>query len=306
MTQGRSSTSRQLPAGGLQALDRTAVAGRRLAGLVLADIAAGTTTLASPVADVTSRIRRAILSAKHPRRVARLAAMDPVISAKLLRDANLHARSGNAPAIETLVAAANLMGVTQSAGRVLHYARHENLDHPDPAIRAMARAAWRRAIRVSTLSYLLASLHGRFDPEQAALQGLLHNLGELALINRAAREEHPAIDAELRPALRVYAGEVGRELAHAWRLPDSIIATNDNLDRWQHQHPGPAEMVDLVLVARWHSLVGRSLGERPPSLDELPAFAKLALGEPSPQFSMQLLEATDNALALTERQLTSG
>lgn len=307
MAQGRLNTSNGLPSGtgGAGIFDNTAVAGRRLAGLVLADIVAGTTVLASPIAEVSVEIRRNILSAKHSRRIARLAATDPAISAKLLRDANQHALSSNAYPVDTLVAAVRLLGETHSAGRVLHYARHENLVHPDPAVRSLARATWRRSLRVSTLSYLLASLQGRFDPEQAALQGLLHNLGELALINRAAREEHPAIDTELIPALRQFAGEVGGELARAWDLPASIIAVNESLDQWDRSHTGPADIVDLVLIARWHALIGRSLGPRPPALYELPAFAKLELGDPSPEFSMQLLEAADNALSLTERQLAA-
>jgi HD-like signal output (HDOD) protein len=284
--------------------DETAEPGKRLASLVLADIAAGTLVLASPLREITSQIRNVVVSASHPRRVARLAAMDPAVSAKLVRAANTHARRNGEPQVQTLVEATQKLGVTNSAGLIHRYTLHDNLTHPEPAIQDIARKSWQAALRVATISYLLASLDGRFNPEQAAMMGLLHNLGELALINRAAREEHPLLDAELKPALDIFAGEVGRELAASWSLSGGVIAINDHLGEWERDHGGSADTVDLSLIAQLHARLGQKDRAQLPSLAEVPAFAKLQLGEPSPRFSMQLLEAANNALALAQRSLT--
>lgn len=305
MEQGHAQTDLGPPASVAVGVDQTAVPGKRLAGLVLADIAAGTIVLASPLREVTSRIHDAIVSASHPRRIARLAAMDPAISAKLLRDANKHARDSGEPHPRSLAEAAELLGVIGSAGRIQHYSLHDNLTHPEPAVQEIARKSWQRSLRVAAISYLLASLDGRFNPEQAAMQGLLHNLGELALINRAAREEHPQLDAELAPALDGFAGEVGRELAASWSLSAGVIASNDQLGEWFRDHDGTADTVDLCLIAQLHARLGQETPTRLPALAEVPAFDKLRLGEPSPHFSMQLLEAANNALALAQRTLTT-
>jgi hypothetical protein len=74
---------------------------------------------------------------------------------------------------------------------------------------------------------------------------------------------------------------------------------------WYRDHDGPADMADLVLVAQLHARLGHHHAEGLPSLQRMPAFKRLDLGQASPRFSLELLEAANNALALTQRQLAA-
>ena len=74
---------------------------------------------------------------------------------------------------------------------------------------------------------------------------------------------------------------------------------------WYRDHEGPADMADLVVVAQLHARLGQNHAEGLPSLQRMPAFERLDLGQANPRFSLGLLEAANNALALTQRQLAA-
>jgi len=282
--------------------DRSAAPGRYLFGMLLADIAAGTASLPSPQLNIAKRIRRGIQDARHGRRVARLLAADPALSAKALRIA---CAAGQLRRPRTLPQVVDRLDRHYIHGLVAAATEAGSPFEHQPALRQVARAAWQRALRVSTISYLLATLDGRFDPEQASLAGLLHNLGELALLGRAARQDRTDIASELADACRYYGAEAGQELARNWGFPASLVRVAGSCGDWYREHDGPADIADLVLVAQLHARLGQNHAESLPSLQRMPAFERLDLGQADPRFSLGLLEAANSALALTQRQLAA-
>lgn len=281
--------------------DRSATPGRFLFGLLVADIAAGTVSLPSLRARIAQRIHRGVQKAAHGRRVARLLAADPSLSAKALRAA---CNSGHLRRPRTLPQVVDRLERHYVSGLV-SASVGTSLSLTQEPLRDMARNAWLRAMRVSAIAYLLATLDGRFDPEEAALAGLLHNLGELGLLGRAAREDRPGVARELNDACRYYGAEAGRELARAWGFPGSLVRVAGAFRDWHRDHDGPTDLADLVLVAQLHAQLGQPGADTLPRLQQMPAFKRLELGRADPQFGLGLLEAANNALALTERQLAA-
>jgi len=273
---------------------------RQLFAALLSDISSGTAILPSPQPAIALRIHRGIRAARHGRRIARLLAADPAISAKALRAA---CAAGQLRRPRSLPAVVERLGRHYTTGLVARAAELETLASLHNPLLALARDSWQRALRVSTISYLLATLDGRFDPEEATLAGLLHNMGELALLGRAARE--PAVEqhGSLHGALQLYGADAGRELARNWGLPAGLARVAGSLGDWYRVHDGPADMVDLVLVAQRHASLGEPQAGRLPGITGMPAFGRLELGNTGPRFSLRLLDAANNALSLTERQL---
>lgn len=277
-----------------------ATPGRLLMSQLLGDIAAGTARLPSPDQRVAKLIQHGTSKAAQKRRIARLLSADPALSAKTLRascgSAQLQRPRSLPQAVERLdrhylnglIAAASESGIS--------YDRN-------PILRQAARGIWQQALRVSTLSYLLASLDGRFDPEEAALAGLLHNLGDVALLGRASQSKHESLENELSEACRIYGADAGGALARSWGFPASLVRVMTTRGDWYRDQDGPADMADLVLIAQLHAALGKSGAENLPRLQTIPAFSRLDLGQVTPRFSLDLLEAANNALALTRRQL---
>lgn len=279
--------------------DASAAPGRQLFALLVSDIAAGTADLPSPQPQVAMRIARGVRKAGHGRRVARLLAADPALSAKTLRAACAAARLRRPRTLPQVVDRLDRHQVAD----LVETAVQGTCQIGPQLLREAAVDAWKRSLRVSTIAYLLANLDGRFDAEEAALAGLLHNLGELALLGRAAREDRPDVGRELADACRHYGAEAGRELARAWGFPSSLQRVAGSFMDWDRAHEGSVDMADLILVAQLHARLGQPGQTTLPRLQHMPAFGQLSLGEASPRFSLGLLEAANNALALTERQL---
>lgn len=276
--------------------------GRTLYRLLLADIAAGAISLPSPQHRVAKRIQRGIQHATHGRRIARLLAADPALSAKALRAACASGQLRRPRTLPQIVDrldrhyVSGLVTAATDAGSPFEHVEH---------LRQAARRAWQRALRVSTLSYLLASLDGRYDPEEAALAGLLHNLGELALLSAAARDDRLVSAQELADACRHFGADAGQAVARHWGFPVSLVRVTGSFNEWQRDHEGPADVADLVLVAQLHARLGQTSPDSPPNLQHMPAFKRLELGLVNPNFSLGLLDAANNALALTQRQLAA-
>lgn len=281
--------------------DHSATPGRYLFGQLLADIAAGTAGLPSPQPQLAARIARGIRKAGHGRRVARLLAADPALSAKALRAACNAAQLRRPRTLPQIVARLDRHYVSGLVNAALDISSLPQ----QPPLQTAARAAWQRAMRVSAIAYLLATLDGRFDPEEAALAGLLHNLGELALLGRAGRDERPGMAQEFAHGCRYYGAEAGKELARAWGFPGNLVRVAATQGDWYRDHDGPADTADLVLVAQLHARLGQAREDSLPQLQRMPAFKRLDLGQANPRFSLGLLEAANNALALTERQLAA-
>lgn len=285
-----------------KAAPRDHAPGRQLLGALLGDIASGTVALPSPDHRIAQRIHHGIGLASHGRRVARLLAADPALSAKALRAACSGSRLNRPRSLPQVVDRLDrhyVSGLVAAATDI-----DSPFDHQQ-ALRQTGRSLWLAAMRVSAISYLLASLDGRFDAEEAALAGLLHNLGELALLGRASQDGRLGDEAtrELHDASRLYGAEAGGELARAWGFPVDLVQVAETCGMWFREHTGPADMADLVLVAQLHARLGQRQSDQLPALHRLPAFHQLDLGDADPTFSLSLLEAANNALALTQRQL---
>lgn len=274
--------------------------GRRLMSLLLADVQAGAVTLTSPEHRVAQRIHRAIGQAAHGRRVGRLLAADPVLSAKALRAACSGARLKRPRSLPQIVARLDRHYV---GGLVAASTDVESpFDHHD-LMRRTGRNLWQRALRVSVISYLLAELDGRFHADEAALAGLLHNLGDLALLSRAGQDASGALARDLPAAMRQFGAQAGEHVARIWGFPVSLIEVVGCRGDWFRNHEGTADMADLVLVAQLHAAMGQVDRDTLPPVRNLPAFRRLDLGNTDARFSLDLLEAANNALALTQRQL---
>ena len=57
-----------------------------------------------------------------------------------------------------------------------------NLFSDDPALKKRMRQLWKHSTRVAALCFVLAKQTRAFPPDQALLAGLIHDIGEIAVI----------------------------------------------------------------------------------------------------------------------------
>ncbi|WP_081999732.1 HDOD domain-containing protein [endosymbiont of unidentified scaly snail isolate Monju] len=260
---------------------------------ILSDLEADRLAMESPP-EVGAMIGRAILDMENdPEQIAQALMVEPVLSAKLIRAAN-HATGRDR--IDHVGQAVRQLGYERTISIVFSCVLRETLRSRTPAILAAMRSWWERSLRVSAIAYVLARLGERLDPDVAASAGLLHRLGVPVLLTYVNRTDRKIDARSLKQAIDEYANEVTRLIASMWPLGFQLRhALHDALDPMR-DHNGPADYADVVIVADRHADIGQGALLQGPSLDEMPAVARLGLRDAPPEISLRIMEAANGAL----------
>ncbi|MGL4316282.1 MAG: HDOD domain-containing protein [Pseudomonas sp.] len=173
------------------------------------------------LADVRSAVARSLQASETDLgELASEFARDPQITARLIAVANSagEQRSG---ACQTLSQALQRLGVARSLNLVLGLAIQRNALLQDPRLAELASHTGEQAQRSAELAHWLAA-QLRLDNELCYTAGLLHNIGELALLrslqdwqNAGGELSNEQIDS----CMRQRAAGFGSALRIRWRLP---------------------------------------------------------------------------------------
>lgn len=159
-------------------------------------------------------------------RVVEAAKMDPATAGLLIELAN-SALFGSRTRIGTLQQAITRLGF-ETSRKVVLSAAVRPLFGP-----AGSRSLWQHSLLVADLSEQFAMRSGLVDPQAAYLAGLLHDVGQLALlslplydsarIQGLERNGCPPVYAE-NLLLRTDHASLGARIVEGWRLPESTVA----------------------------------------------------------------------------------
>lgn len=152
--------------------------------------------------------------------LAREFSRDPQITARLIAAANSAAEQRGG-ICQTLAQALQRLGVARALNLVLGLALQRSARLQDPRLAELAGVVGERAQRSAELAHWLAA-QLRLDHELCYTAGLLHNIGELALLRclQDWQDAGGALDNEqIEQALRQRAAGFGSALRIRWRLP---------------------------------------------------------------------------------------
>jgi len=145
---------------------------------------------------------------------------DPQITARLVSIAN-SAGQHNSAVCKTLGQALPRLGVKRALNLTLQLALQNNATLADPRLRHQAASSTEYAQRAAELAHWLAS-RLKLDTEISYTAGLLHNIGELALL-RSLQEWLDSggelTEDEILYALRECSASFGSTLRAQWRIP---------------------------------------------------------------------------------------
>lgn len=264
-----------------------------LTGRILEDLRQGRLMIPSPP-EVGERVGRAVLAAgDDEEQVIQALMTEPVLAAKMLQAGN---RAFGHDGVESVARAVRLLGTEKVASAAVNCVLRESLRSRSPAIQAAMRRWWERSLRVSAISYVLARLSERFDPDLAATAGLLHRIGEPVLLCYANLLQE-RIDAQtLQQILSDHTVEVTRIVASmGYYGPELKVALTESGNPLR-SHPGAADYADILVVADRHADLGHPQAAAGPPLDQMPAVKRLGMGEISPELSLKIMQAAKDAV----------
>ncbi|EGV50756.1 HDOD domain-containing protein [Candidatus Endoriftia persephone] len=271
-----------------------------LSQTLLRDLEADQLVLPS-LPDVAARIGRAMASEwVAAEKLARIIESDPAITAKLIRVANSALYRVMAP-VDSCLAAVVRLGNNTTYQLVLSFALRELFQARSPQIKQQMEALWQHSTKVAAICFVLTDFIKGFDREQALLAGLIHDIGEVAILNYAERFPNVANDAaRLKQVRSEMRGQIGSRILQRWGFIDDMVQVPTGAEAWLRDGAEDADYTDLVVVAQLHSYIGTDYFLTLPSLDQIPAFYKLGLSELTPELSIQILDDAKERLAAAE------
>ena len=231
----------------------------------------------------------------------REAAEDSEISVSTLskvigRDAALAARLikvVNSPLLRAITEVTDLqtaitrLGVNYSCNLAIGLVIEQIFHARSEVVEQKMREIWAKSLEVAGVSYEICLRHTELKPDQAALAGLVHQIGVLPILTYA--EEHNELLSDpvcLNHVIEQIHPELGDKILSVWEFPEQLSGLPgevQNLDR----KSGQLDYIDIVQIAR--ALCDTSGQEQ--SLAALPAMRHLKVPAGSPVLAEELLDA---------------
>lgn len=254
--------------------------------------------------EVATRIGRALKDdTSDANTIAGIVQTDPAMTAKLIKAAN-SAMYGRCTPVANCSAAVVRLGTHITHKLVISFCLRELFKSESRELQQRMEVLWKHSTRVAAICCVLAKHDTGFDPEQAMLIGLLHDIGVVSLLSYAEgfplEARSPEFLDDLVGCLRAQASST---ILSRWRFSADYVNAALEGEEWMRETGGGADYCDLVVVAQLHSFIGTEKALSLPILDQTPAYARLQLGELSPSFSLQILDEAQEQVEQTEALL---
>jgi HD-like signal output (HDOD) protein len=281
----------------------TALAESKMTKVLLDDLKNNRLVLPS-LPDVAIRVGRAMRDeTTNARKLANIVQTDPAITTKLIRAANSPLYAGVTP-VDSCAAAIVRLGADTTHKLVLTFALRELFNTRSKVLKDQMHRLWEHSVKVSAVCFVLGKMSGRFNPEHAMLAGLLHDIGNVAILNYAENYTEVANDGEkLAQVMLDLRGRIGSEILRSWGFIDDLILVTEEAENWFRVHDGEADYADLVIVSQLHTFIGSEEMKHLPTLDQVPAVNRLGMGELTPKLSLKILDKAEEKIERAQQML---
>ena len=269
------------------------------------DLLAGDLNLPS-LPDVAQRIQLAFAdNLVTAETVGVIIQSDPVITAKMIMVANSALYGGRAP-IESLQQAVVRLGLENTRKLVMTYAVKELFNSETSEMKSHMHAVWKHSQHVASLCRLLADRLDGFDVEQAQLAGLVHDIGEVAILQYAQQHEELRDNPEkLLEAVKSMRPQITGMLLEQWKFGPEFVTVGQGCEEWFRNPSDQPDLCDLVLIAQYHAMIGTPKQRSLPPIAALPAFAKLGMGNLAIEQILEFMKTSRDKIKSIEAHLGS-
>jgi len=243
------------------------------------------------VPDVAWKVRRIVdREDSMAEEVAAAVSADPAIAVKLVRACNSPLYRGFND-VRNVREAVIRLGMRATRQLVTVFAMREIFKTRRASLEKEMEQLWRHSREVAALSRVLAEHATRIDPEEAMLAGLLHDIGVVPILVQAEHHQNLFADEQkLRHAVADLRADIGCAVLENWSFPKPFVDVARYAEDWHHECPETEpQLVDVVIVAQLHAMIGASQNDDLPSFEEVPAWRRLGALDLNASRSLQLL-----------------
>ena len=203
---------------------------------------------------IAMRVREAAQDPEiNLKKISNVIAMDPSLSARIIKLANsaLYARNVKA---ETVNQAVNRIGLQQVKSNAMALAMEQLFLSSNALIKKYLDQVWERTVNVNVHTLPLYQAYQqkhrskRLDPDVMALALLLHNIGILPILTEAERMGVGNIQPTfLNHAIQKLSGKIGGAITNEWEFDESVIVVAES---WRNLKVQPENIgyIDFVRI----------------------------------------------------------
>jgi HD-like signal output (HDOD) protein len=202
--------------------------------------------------DVVVRVQR-ILSDENAGidRVVRVIGAEPALAARVVGMAGSAALNPSGRPIADLRTAVARIGFQMLRSAAITFAMAQlRKAEQYRGIEKELNALWQRSVVVASVSYVVAKRCTRVNPDVALLAGLMHNIGHLYILTRAAR--HPALFSDSKAFGSIVADwhvNVSKAVLENWGMAEEIVEAVHRCEELDRDSRGGSAVGDVLSVA---------------------------------------------------------
>ncbi len=239
-----------VPASGTETAPEERAAALAFLQHLAAEVSQGTVDLPC-FPDVVIKVSNALADPETPiDRVVTIVGTEPRLAARVLQTANSAAFNSSGKTLTDLRSAITRLGQRMVQSTAMCYAMQQVKEEAN--LRTIAKPLadlWNRSIAVASICQLLAQ-RCKVLPDEAFLTGLLHGIGKLYIMVRAASRAQGA--GNQRPLLELVVGwhaSIGKTVLESWRLAEPMCEAIGEQCEADRRRKSEATLTDVLIAS---------------------------------------------------------
>ena len=209
---------------------------------------------------------------------------DTALSARLIKVVNSPMLRATRE-VTDLHTAITRLGVNYSSNLAIGLVMEQIFHARSEVVEQKMRDVWRQSLEVAGICYTLCRRHTALKPDQAALGGLVHQIGVLPILTYAEDHDELLCDPiSLNHVIDSIHPLIGDKLLAGWEFPEMLLKIPGQYQDFSRQSKA-IDYIDLVQIASVF------MDQDLEALAALPAFKKLKVEAEDVKFQEQLHEA---------------
>jgi HD-like signal output (HDOD) protein len=230
--------------------------------------------------------------------VVRVVGSEPALAARLMRVANASSFNRSGKSITDLRTAINRIGYTMVRSAAMGFAmsqmrRGAKLEK----LQARLNTLWSQSTQVAAFAYVLARTSAKVNPDEAMLTGMMHGIGKLYIMTRAAQHPELFVDNQtLDEILESWHASIGKAILENWEFSDAMAAAVGEQEDFSRDEEVEPDLRDVLAVAILMASYMEDVPGLVVALNGLPVTIRLGLDESRVNTVMQDCAAEISAL----------
>ena len=211
--------------------------------------------------------------------LVRVVGSEPAMAARIMRLSNSPVVRASGGACTDLRSAINRMGhnlvcIAAMSFAIAQFRNDVNL----ACIKSELDELWDLSTVVAAFAFILAKSCTQLNPDEAMLAGMMHGIGRLYILSRAAiNPELFESPNRFQQIVDEWHAQIGKVILENWQFSDEIVLAVANQQDVGRENSGPADLSDVISTALLLGLHSTRIGT-PLELEVAPAARRLGLG----------------------------